>query len=286
MSDGSHLIVGGDSLIGGETAAILKQQGKTVITTTRRDGGGDLRLDLADPKTWNLPPGVSVAYLFAAITSTDECRRDPAGTSVINVDRTAELAGRLGSDGAFVIILSTSLVFDGSVPNVPADAAFTPKTEYGRQKARLEEKTAGLGALRSVLRPAKVLSPGTRLLREWYNSLLTNKRIRAFSDFPFAPLPLNYLAELIVLAAERRLDGIIQASSPDEMTYAELATSLAEEMRLPVSLVESSNAKSSDAPPEHIPQHATLDSSRAHTLGRTPPAARETARNVIRSVLG
>ena len=86
--------------------------------------------------------------------------------------------------------LSTNQVFDGSVPEMAADAPASPVSEYGRQKARVEAALRARmdqGAPVAVLRLAKVVSRDMPLIRGWVDALSAGKPIRAFHDMTLAP---------------------------------------------------------------------------------------------------
>src|SRR5437868_5137012 len=137
---GSLLLVGADSEIGAATARHLTACGASVIATTRRPehvAADRPFLDLSAPlDDWRPPAGIGAACIFAAVARLQACEADPAGSAFINVSQTLGLTERLLAEGAAVLFLSTNQVFDGTVPQVAADAPFCPVSEYGRQKAR------------------------------------------------------------------------------------------------------------------------------------------------------
>ena len=92
------------------------------------------------------------ACVCAAVARLAACAADPEGTAHINVTQTLALVDKLLARGIYVLFLSTNQVFDGSVPQMPAGAPYSPVSEYGRQKARTET------ALRDAWRAAR-LSP-------------------------------------------------------------------------------------------------------------------------------
>ena len=92
-----------------------------------------------------------------------------------------------------MLFLSTDKVFDGTRPQVPADAAPCPVSEYGRQKAAAEAalvERMRQSAPAAILRLAKIVSPGMDLLRQWIANLGAGKPIRAFDDMMMALGPL------------------------------------------------------------------------------------------------
>ena len=168
------LLIGGDSEIGAAAYQSLKARGVTAAATTRRKTHVTADrpfLDLSAPlENWEPPSGTSAACIFAAVARIEACEADPQASAHVNVTQTLALADRLLGRGIPVLFLSTNQVFDGTVPNVAADAPHSPVTEYGRQKSRAEvgffsRMEQGMPA--AVLRLAKVVSRDMPLLRDW-----------------------------------------------------------------------------------------------------------------------
>jgi dTDP-4-dehydrorhamnose reductase len=258
------LLVGGDSEIG--KIAMAQLGGRALATTRRPRGAGDTRiaLDLADDLAgWESPVGVSSACILAAVSRLDDCARDPAGTARVNVAGTLALAERLIADGVHVLFISSDKVFDGSTPQVPADAPTAPVSEYGRQKARAE---AGLrahmqrGAPVAILRLAKVLSHATPLLRDWTTALTTRKPIRAFHDMTMAPVAASTVVHAIEVLMRERARGIFQLSGPRDVSYLDAGIFLAKRLDADKSLVLRASLNETNSPNGAGPPHTTLDS--------------------------
>lgn len=261
------LIVGGDSEIAAATLLRLRGDGRQAVATTRRGDrlGPDRRfLDLAAPLAgWQPPPGIAAACICAAVARLADCDRDPAGSAVINAVRAVELAELLVARGVYVLFLSTNQVFDGSRPQVPADAPPCPVSEYGRQKARAETGLQALiaaGEPVGILRLAKVAPPGMALLRQWQAALRAGEPVRAFDDMMMAPVPLDDAAAAITALLDARAAGIWQLTGSDDVSYAETALHIARAVGADPSLVQQVPAASAGMPPGATPRHTTLDS--------------------------
>lgn len=249
-----NLVVGGDSGIG---RALLAADPHALATSRR---GGPLHLDLSDdPAQWQPPAGVEAAFLCAAVTAIAACERDPAGTRLLNVERTVALARRLEAAGAFVVFLSTNQVFDGSQPQRAGDSPVCPQSEYGRQKAAAERL---LGESVAVVRLTKVVAPDTPLFRDWAAALRAGERVRAFTDLVCAPLPLGFVARALLTIGAARAGGVWQLSGERDLSYAELARYLATQLGANAALVETASAADAGLPPSARPRHTTLDTSR------------------------
>ena len=262
------LLVGGDSEIGAATSAFLAAQGRPVASTTRRaDRAADGRpwLDLAAPlDAWEPPAATRSACIFAAMARLAACAADPAGTARINVTQTLALIERLLARGVHVLFLSTNQVFDGSIPQTPADALACPVSEYGRQKAWVEaavrEHIQG-GAPAAILRLSKVVSRGMPLIGDWMAALSTGKEIRAFHDMTLAPVPTDMVSAAVGALMQDGARGVYQLTGPRDVSYAEVGRFVARHLDADPSLVSEISALEAGLPEGATPQHTTLDSS-------------------------
>jgi len=273
------LVIGADGGIGKELTAALRAKGRNPLATTRRsvplsdEGPEVLYLDLADDVGSWTPPAeaADVAFLCAAITTTDQCRQDPAGTRRVNVENTVLLADRLMRSGWFVIFFSTNLVFDGSTPKCAASAPVCPRTEYGRQKAEAEARLLALGSSVAVLRLSKVLTPSFSLFSRWADELAQGRPVAPFNDMGMAPVPMDLLIQVLLDLADSPLGGIWQLSATDEMSYAQAALQLCRRAGSSEALVRPVSWRDVCPHLEHVPAHTTLDCSRlAHAFGLEP----------------
>jgi dTDP-4-dehydrorhamnose reductase len=265
---GPFLLVGGDSEIAVATAAHLRNLRIDFLATTRRQDEVapdrpflDLRLP---PDEWPPLPDVRGACIFAAISGLLQCARDPIGASFINVTQTLLLIDRLLSGGTPVLFLSSDKVFDGSRPQVPAASPLCPASEYGRQKAETERALAqrmGAGAPITVLRLAKIVSPGMPLLKQWATALLSRAAIEVFADLVMAPTPVELVATAVANLLLEPESGIFQLSGPRDISYAEVGHYLARKLAAPSGLVVPVSAYAAGMPPGSTPANTTLDSS-------------------------
>jgi dTDP-4-dehydrorhamnose reductase len=184
------------------------------------------------------------------------------------------LARRLAGDGAFVVFLSTNLVYDGSVPLRRADEATCPVTEYGRQKAAVERALLAAGAAVSIVRLTKVVTGEVMPFRGWLQALQNRESIYPFADMVMAPVPLSFAIEALHRIADRRLEGIVQVSAERDISFADAARRLASRMSAPLDLVRPVSAAEAGRSFEVMPKHTTLDTSRLRVeVEMTPPEA-------------
>ena len=270
------LVIGADGLIGRALADRLESAGKDVFETTRRYATVSekrLFLDLAgDISDWQPPGQFSVAFLCAAMTSLNHCRKEPAQTAKVNVYHTVSLAKTLVESGTFVIFPSTNLVYDGSIPFRKAEDPVCPVTEYGRQKAEAERQLLVLGDSVSIVRFTKVLGLNTPLFKGWIQALQDGETIHPFSDMVMAPVPLSFAVDVLHRVAEARLPGIVQVSGEKDVTYEQVARHIAQCIGASPDLVQPMRSEEAGLQIESIPSHTTLDTTRLRVeLGMEPP---------------
>lgn len=251
------LIAGGDSQIGRGAAAELSAAGAVWKATTRRGTEGCLPLDLLqDPGAWR-PPAADAALLCAGVTGLQACEDDPAGSSLVNVDRMAALARILAAQGTFVVFLSTNLVFDGEEVMPGAAAPRRPVCEYGRQKARAEDAVAAAAQGRcAVVRLTKVVGRDVPLVDRWKADLRGGAEVRAYADLPMAPIALGWAVSALLAITRAARPGTYHLSASSEITYADVARVLAEHCGMPASRVKEVSAREDGHP--CVPQHAAL----------------------------
>jgi dTDP-4-dehydrorhamnose reductase len=261
------LIVGGDSEIGAAAGRALKAQGLAAAATTRRrDRVASDRpfLDLAAPlEDWAPPPGTRAVCLCAAIARLAACAEDPQGSAHINVVQTLALAETCLARGIAVLFLSTNQVFDGRTPHERAEAAHSPVSAYGRQKARAEAallRQMESGAPVAILRLAKVVSDTMPLINGWIKDLTAAKPIRVFNDLKLAPTPADLVCTAIVALLQDRARGIFQLTGPRDVSYADIGGFLAAYLDADPKLVTQTSARAAGLPEGATPLHTTLDS--------------------------
>ena len=224
---GEILIVGGDSLIGRALDECWARKGKRVLKTSRRENALSetcFFLDIErDVSTWSPPSSVSVAYLCVAISSLEECQKNPLQTALVNTHNTIKLAEILVSNGIHVIFPSSNRVYDGACAFQKADNLTCPKTEYGRQKAEVERQLSEFAKSVSIVRFTKIIHSNLPLLKDWIKSLQNGEDIHPFSDMVMSPISLSFTVNVLCCIAETGTMGITQVSGERDITYEDIA---------------------------------------------------------------
>ncbi len=173
-------------------------------------------------------------------------------------------------------------MYDGSVPFRRADDAPCPLTEYGRQKAEVEKRLLSFHDNVAVVRLTKIMETDIPLFKSWIQALNEGEVIHPFSDVVISPFPLSFAVDVMQRAAELRLSGIIQVSGKEDITYAEIASRMAQRMEIDPALVQPLTSGESGLVFEAVLTHSTLDTSRlVSEIGIIPPDIFSTIDNMI-----
>ena len=271
------LVIGSDSLIGGSLIQAFKDDGEPIIGTTRRKdtvNDQNIYLDLSSKLTeWPFDSFISIAIICAGITRLEHCRSDPEATSRVNIEGITSVVGELVRRGAFVVYLSTSGVFDGSVPFRPAGDCFSPVTEHGRQKAEAERILSQWAESMAIVRMGKVLSANYSLFSQWTLDVKKGLPIHPFKDLPVSPIPLPWVVSTLRTICEKELRGITQLSGSRDVTYAEAAHIGLNALDINHDLIQPISAHDSGTFNEVLPKYTTLNIDRLKDcLGLDPPS--------------
>ncbi len=223
-----RLIVGGDSKIGLSLQTAWKKQGIEFAATTRRtesNGGASLILDLENSLDDFQLIKCNAVILCAGITANSECENNNSFSRYINVTQTLDLARRFADKGCYVLLLSTSQVFDGVTPFPKSTDGVCPVTEYGKQKSEAEAGVLEF-ATGAVLRLTKVESELNPLVADWKVKAKSNKKFEAFSDVYIAPVNMCDVIQMITALTSREATGIHHLGGDEELSYYEYARNL------------------------------------------------------------
>jgi dTDP-4-dehydrorhamnose reductase len=270
MASDPYLVVGGDSDIGAGLVKALKTDNTAVSATSRRldRPDGFVLLDLAQPAgSWHWPDETRTAIICAAMTSIDACEKSPDESEAVNVSAPSALVELLADQGVRSIVLSTSMVFDGTRVRPSAEHPVLPLTIYGRQKAALEKNLLALDGNHAVLRLTKVLTPDNPLLRGWVNELSAGRPVNAFEDMYFAPVSLEAAVAVILSVAENEQGGIFQYSACEDISYHAAARHLAHRLGVAPDLVRGSSWRDVGLDAARAPANTALDCASVMAIG-------------------
>jgi dTDP-4-dehydrorhamnose reductase len=172
-----------------------------------------------------LPGQLTHVFLTHGAVNPELCARDPEGTAKINVESMIRLLSEIVTEGVTPVFLSTDYVFDDSCSLRSEDEMQTPKTEYGRQKAAVEQWLQTRHEPWLVVRLSKVVSGDRRthsLLGQWINDICQGKTMRSAIDQVFSPAHVDDVAGAMIRLASRGLTGIYHVAGPDPISRYDL----------------------------------------------------------------
>ena len=275
----SFLVVGGDSLVGGGVTAALRRRGLPHVVSTRRaatTSSERVFLDFASDVPFTAPAGIDYALVIAAATNYDRCETDPRAR-VTNVEMIPRVIGSLLAQGLFVSFISTNSVFGGERPWPEEDAPHAPVIAYARQKSEGEaavraaaEGCSGLHRL-NIVRLTKILDASVSPIPAWLAAWDRGQRIKAFSDFTFAPMSVKFVGEALATIGETRIAGNLHLSGAENITYVDFARTLAEQLGVVPELVEVTTANEMGVNIPFKPRYSGLGMTRTTQLTRIQP---------------
>ncbi len=260
------LIIGGTGIIGSCLQKSLEKNAHEIVITSRQSSEHSdsmLALNLENisdsVQTIRNAGKFDAVVLSAGVSSIRTCRFNPQATSLVNVDAQVAIARELLSvNSPRLILISSNRVFDGSTELTKIRSAYSPTTEYGRQKSQVETELLSLGAAVKIVRFSKVISEQTELIIDWFNKLSSNLKISAFTDMAISPITVDTAVDVIERVLFSECDPVVQFSASDEISFFELACVIANYAKSPLSNVIRQLAQ--DAGDNAI-AHSSLESS-------------------------
>lgn len=221
------LVIGVNSQIGSALAVHLKREGYRVLGTTRRKTAVDANtvfLDLRERPALQALPKADAVVICSGVTSIAKCEESPEECRLINVENTIRIIDKYVADGAFVLFLSSSAVFDGSKPFCTVSDDPNPATNYGKFKLAVERHVlGGSGKNAAVLRLTKVITQGTPFTRSWERAATEGRDIPAYTNKRFSPVSIGEAIDSISLLIHRKEGGLYQLGGAEEVSYFDYA---------------------------------------------------------------
>lgn len=232
------LIVGGGGFLGSCLARSL--------TSMKVSAPGRDALDLGQP----VSPEVlaqfearqfSYVLICGGITDVERCAREPALSEQVNVRGTIALLELAKKSGAKPIFFSSDYVFAAGTGNYTEEAATEPDTEYGKQKLAAEDYIRENFAHYLIFRTSKLMSKSLHprnILSPLLQAFAQNKPARCFTDQWINPVFVEDIAEIVRLAAEKKLNGTFHLGTKKIFSREELGLFLADALGHDAALIQ------------------------------------------------
>ena len=276
MSGQRVVITGAAGQLGRFLVPAARRAGATVIAFGSRSGDGiDVVIDLAEREAvtqalQDVEPDVVIHA--AACTDVDGIEREPWRGERSNGRATRNVADAAKAAGAYVIAVSTDMVFhgDGGAPYDEA-APTAPVSEYGRSKLMAEHAVLDASSRFAVARTAWLYGgAGKHFPRTVLTVLRDQGRMEVVDDEFGSPTFAGDLADALVQLAVRRGEGIfhlVNAGRASRFTLAREAARLAGLNPEHVAPVSTETFLTRFPLPARRPADSTLRNLRATALG-------------------
>jgi len=290
MRNRSYLVVGGDSLVGGELLRSLARRGHNSYASTRRRSSVDdhrIYLDFESDEAFKAPQDVGYAFIVAAATNYDRCEKDPLARK-INVELIPRLIASLLEQGLFVTFISTNSVFGGERPWPHEEDPHAPAIAYAMQKDDAEKVIrASAKALKAeerlnIVRLTKILNWNTSPLPTWYDAWQSGEIVQPFSDLVFAPMSVQFVGEALAILGEKRVPGDLHLSGADNVSYVDFASALASAKGVDPRLIAPTTATAKGIHIAYKPRFSGLGMQRTTALTGVQP---QTLASVVTDLL-
>jgi dTDP-4-dehydrorhamnose reductase len=222
------VVTGASGFVG---RTILSQLGseRAVGTYHSKPSAGLVHFDAGQHRFTNLKGllngDVSHVFLTHGAVNPELCARDPVGTAKVNVESITRLLAEIIAEGATPVYLSTDYVFDGSRSLRREDEPQTPNTEYGRQKAAVEQWLQSRREPWLIARLSKVVSGHRNInsvLGQWVNDICEGKTMRSATDQVFSPAHVEDIAGATIKLADQGFTGIYHVAGAEPISRYDL----------------------------------------------------------------
>lgn len=256
------LIVCIDSNIGHYLNIHLQSKGWTVYGTTRKKEQVSKHiffLDLNKYKDINIDLYFDAVYFCLGLDNMDYCEKNESHSKLIIVDAQIYLSKYFATFSNLIVILSTTAVFDGSVPFVAPTANKNPKTIYGKHKAIVEDVLISELPRVAIVRITKVIAPTCNRTLSWIKNLSDGLSIDVLHDLSVCPIHISLVTELLEKITLTRKTEIYHLSGDVNITYYDIANFLATELQITNKLINKISCAESNINPKIIHKYYSLD---------------------------
>ena len=269
------LVTGASGMVGSAIAQLLTPARDAVLLSHRRRAADSrtpsahrwLQTDLTRAGSgarWIEELRPRCVLHCAALAQQAQCEREPALATSLNVAASVELAAACREHGAFFVLVSTDLVFDGSTAPYDERAAVNPGSTYARTKVEAETRVVGVEPNAAVVRLPLVVGPS----RDGRSGPLDMMRadvapadgVTLFIDEWRTPLTSLQAGRVLLALAERREGGLWHAGGRERLTRHQLGLRILRAFGWETSIVA---AEREERAP-HRPRDVSLDSAKLY----------------------
>ena len=243
------LIIGATGFIGSALFhSFLKRNVEVVGTYSPVDNKemaeGKLFLDLSNefiaPDTLKTIHEAKYIILCHGISSIDLCLRQREIAYLINVKNTIRLLSQL-DPRTVPVYFSSNMVYDGDTISPKESEKTKPITEYGRQKAEVEQYIQSTFSQYIILRATKVfgVKKGDKtLFTSWMESFIQGVSIKTAHDLFISPVFVDDVVDIIVSLIQSENKGVYNVGGLQVLSIYEFANLFAQYMSYDTTLIK------------------------------------------------
>jgi dTDP-4-dehydrorhamnose reductase len=220
----------------------------------------------------------------AAASKPNFCQTNPEESCSINVTASVNIARLCGEYNIPLAFTSTDLVFDGLNPPYQESDRVSPICIYGEQKVTAEQEMLKIYPATAVCRMPLMFglpSPvANSFLQGFINSLQAGKTLDLFTDEFRTPASATTAAKGLLLAIEKKVNGLLHLGGKERMSRYEFGLLLAELLGCDRSLIRPVKQQDVVMTAPRSPD-TSLDSSKAKGLGYQPRSLEVELRDLV-----
>lgn len=220
----------------------------------------------------------------AAASKPNFCESNPEESYEINVTASVNIARLCDKYNIHCAFTSTDLVFDGENPFYSETDAVSPICHYGEQKVAAELKMKEIAEAIALCRMPLMFglaSPASAsFIQGMVNNMQAGKEVNLFVDEFRTPASANTAASGLLLAIEKKIQGILHLGGIERVSRYEFGLLVADILQLPQELIKPGKQADVVMPAKRSPD-TSLDSRKAFALGYQPLSLKQELANIL-----
>ena len=272
------LVTGASGLLGNKIVDLAKNDYVVVpLYKTKPLHSNSLKLDITDTTDvlnlfQKLKPNEVIHT--ASETNVDRCEKEKEHAWKINVEGTRNISLSCSKVNAKLVYISTDYVFDGEKGNYKEENKPNPINYYGVTKLEGENEVIRHCQNYAILRTSVLYGwhPWKINFATWtINQLEQNKEITVVEDHYNTPTLANNLAEMVIEAVQKDLQGLYHTSGSEKISRYEFARKIAKTFHLDKDLIKPIKMKQLTAWIAKRPIDSSLDVGKIQKQLKTKP---------------
>jgi dTDP-4-dehydrorhamnose reductase len=239
------LITGSEGYVGSNLKTFLRNAGYDVYGIDLKTVSDEKihQLDMTDVQRLlgvldSIKPDIVIHT--AALSSLNECEKNPDLAMKINVETTRNLANAIAriNKNVKLVFLSSDYVFDGKHGNYREADEVNPQTVYGKTKALSEVYIREHLENYIICRTANVYGRGGNFFNFLFGMLEQNKYVEVFDDVFYTPTYIDYLLDSLKALLDLDFKGIMHIVGSERLSRYDFALKMAEILGKEKSLIQ------------------------------------------------